>query len=135
MLFRSKPGDHGSTFGGGPVQSAVALEVINILSAPSFLEETKKKGDLLFKELSGLAEKCSIAEGVRGKGILLGISIKTEGETPPQIAEIITRAREKGLLILRSGDNVIRIAPPLIIKEQEIREGVAILEEILNSFA
>lgn len=127
-----QPGDHGSTFGGGPVQCAVGLEVARILTDTKFLEEVRDKGEFLAGELSALSFKNSFCGEVKGLGLLRGLEIKTELPGSPKIPDIINLAREKGLLILRSGDNILRIAPPLIISKEQLKKGAEILDETLK---
>jgi len=120
-------GEHGTTFGGGPVTTAVALEVWKTLSDPAFIESVERKGLLLARLLEETGARYGHAVGaVKGAGLLRGLEI-LEGD----LAEIMAAAREAGLLLLRSGANVIRIAPPLVIAEEEIREGVAVLDRVL----
>ena len=127
-----KVGDHGTTFGGGPVTTAVAGRLWDIITKQKFLDWVLEKGDELAAELTKIAAahaegECRIGE-VRGKGLLRGLEIITpEDKTADMMKKIITKAREKGLLILRSGKNIIRIAPPLVIKTKEIQYGAALL--------
>ncbi|MEW5814940.1 MAG: aspartate aminotransferase family protein [Spirochaetota bacterium] len=132
---RLNVGEHGSTFGGGPVVTSVALKVLDLIQEPDFLHGVRTAGRYLRKELSSLASEIAYAGEVRGEGLLLGLEIKTEkGKVSGFIKAIITACRENGLLILKSGENVLRIAPPLIIKEQEIAEGISILYKVLKGF-
>jgi acetylornithine/N-succinyldiaminopimelate aminotransferase len=125
-------GDHGTTFGGGPVTTAVSLKVLERINQPQFLELVQEKGNLLRQQLEKLTH-LELVEGLRGKGLLQGIALRmVEGKEPP-MAKIIESARDQGLLILRSGANVIRLAPPLIIKDKDIIRGVSILKKILYS--
>jgi acetylornithine/N-succinyldiaminopimelate aminotransferase len=127
-----KPGDHGSTFGGGPVTTAVAGRVWDIVSNPKFLAWVRERGEALAIELGKIADAhregaCRLGE-VRGKGLLRGLEvISAEDKTADVMKTILTKTREKGLLVLRSGANVIRIAPPLVITTKEIQCGAALL--------
>ena len=125
-------GDHGSTFGGGPVQCAVAIEVVKTLTSPDFLQDVEEKGDFLLEELKNLAGRNRFCGKVKGLGFLLGLEIRSNLPGAPAIPDIINRARDKGLLILRSGDNLLRIAPPLVISINQIKKGVKILDETLK---
>ena len=128
------PGDHGTTFGGGPVTTAVGLKTWEILTAQDFLKSVKEKGAFLRNQLKGFLEKTGLKGEIKGKGLLCGLTVETI--TPEKIPILLKACQEKGLLLLRSGANVIRIAPPLVITENELREGVNILlntiEEIGN---
>ncbi len=114
-------GDHGTTFGGGPVTAAVASHIFDTLSSPTFLNDVREKGNFMEKQLEKIGT-------VKGKGLLLGIVIEDEEKIPL----IMDRARKEGLLILRSGTNVIRLAPPLIISKEEIEEGLSVLLKVLQ---
>ena len=132
-----KPGDHGTTFGGGPVTTAVACRVWDIVTKPSFLVWVREKGDILAAELEKTAKKYSSgacrAGELRGKGLLRGLElVAPEEKTAGLIKTVLTKAREKGLLVLRSGKNIIRIAPPLVITAKEIHCGVALLDAAIG---
>ena len=124
------PGDHGSTFGGGPVTTAVASHVLDIIFDPAFLGEVQRKGEILRQDLEGLCSRHQgTTAGVRGLGLLTGIEL-TEAET---VAAVVEGCRERGLLVLRSGTATVRLAPPLTISDGEIRKGLEILEDTLKA--
>ena len=120
-----KPGDHGTTFGGGPVTTAVALKTWEILTDPVFLKSVKEKSAFLRNLLNEEIGKLGLKGEIRGRGLLCGLVLDVI--TAEKIPLLLNTCREKGLLLLRSGSNVIRMAPPLIINEKELREGVNIL--------
>jgi len=127
-------GDHGTTFGGGPVTCAAAGVVVDILTRKDFLADVREKGRYLAERLETLAGRFSFTEGVKGMGLLAGLAFdRNICEEKQIIPEIMKKARERGLLILRSGTHVLRIAPPLVITRGEIDEGVDILEHVLNN--
>ncbi|HHF98756.1 MAG TPA: acetylornithine transaminase [Candidatus Aerophobetes bacterium] len=117
------PGDHASTFGGGPLVTSVALEVLNIMEEEKLVEKAKEMGKYFRKKLLSLKEKFPFIKEVRGKGLMLGMELDIEGKP------VMDKAREKGLLINVTKGKVLRFLPPLIIKEAEIDEAVFILEE------
>jgi len=119
------PGDHATTFGGGPLVAAVALEVVRTVADPDFLAEVRAKGALLGKRLEQLAAKSPRVKAVRGRGLMWGI------ELAEPAALVLTAARERRLLVLTAGPNVIRIVPPLTISERDLERGVTILAEVL----
>ena len=121
-------GEHGTTFGGGPVTTAVALKIVETVTAPRFLADVKEASSCLEDRLEELAAAYETVGGRYGAGMLQGISIT--GKVPA--GDVILRCREKGLLVLKSGKDRIRIAPPLIISEKEIEHGVAIIEKVLK---
>ncbi|MBN2536137.1 MAG: aspartate aminotransferase family protein [Spirochaetales bacterium] len=124
-------GEHGTTFGGGPVTTAMGLVVWKILSNPAFIKEVSEKGKLLASLLEELSKSFDFTGNVKGKGLLRGIEI--EG-TDEKLMKIIRAAMEKGILILRSGKKVIRIAPPLIISVEEIEKGCEILKQVFADY-
>lgn len=119
------PGDHATTFGGGPLVATVALEVLKTIADPDFLAEVRAKGTMLGQRLEQLAAKSPRVKAVRGRGLMWGIEL---GEPA---APFITAARERRLLVLTAGPNVIRVVPPLTISESDLERGVAILAEVL----
>jgi acetylornithine/N-succinyldiaminopimelate aminotransferase len=127
-----KPGDHGSTFGGGPVTTAVAGRVWDIITKPKFLVWVNKQAEALETELTKIARTHSTGDvrigSIRGKGLLRGLEvIAPEDKTADLMKSILTKAQQRGLLLLRSGKNIVRIAPPLVITSKEIQVGCDIL--------
>ena len=120
-------GDHGTTFGGGPVTTAVAMKVWQTVSAPGFLPHVKAMGEVLRTGLERLKGRRSSIGELRGRGLLQGFEYNG-GE----VKDLLARLQAKGLLVLRSGTNVVRIAPPLVIGEKEIQKGIDIIEEALQ---
>jgi acetylornithine/N-succinyldiaminopimelate aminotransferase len=130
-------GDHGTTFGGGPVTTAVASRVWDILTDPKFITQIRDKGKYLAGKLGALAERYSFLGGLRGRGLLMGIEILCQELSPGSDAAEVMPAllnafREEGLLILRSGTNILRIAPPLIIEPEEIDRGITIMTRVFD---
>jgi len=130
-------GDHGTTFGGGPVTTAVASKVWDILSNPQFIAQIRDRGEYLAKKLGALTERYSFLGGVRGRGLLLGLEVLQErlsrdSDTAAVMPALLTAFREEGILILRSGTNILRIAPPLIIGSEEIDTGLAIMTRLFD---
>jgi acetylornithine/N-succinyldiaminopimelate aminotransferase len=120
-------GEHGTTFGGGPVTCAVALAVWKQITGAGFLEGVAGKGEYLGKRLEELAAKYPGLGAIKGLGLLRGVVAEK-----PDGAAILDKAREEGLLLLRSGVNVLRLAPPLVISEQEIGKGIDILDSVIG---
>jgi acetylornithine/N-succinyldiaminopimelate aminotransferase len=121
-----RPGDHGSTFGGGPFISTVAKHVFDRLSDPVLLAHVRENGAWLGDSLRALAARRDEIRAVRGVGYLWGIDV-----TRPA-GEIVASAREAGLLILTAGDFTLRLLPPLIATRDELAQGLAHLEKILE---
>ncbi|MDC7126182.1 MAG: aspartate aminotransferase family protein [Spirochaetales bacterium] len=128
------PGEHGTTFGGGPVTCAVANKVLDIIFTPTFLTDVQKKGEYIGVKLQELVDKHPAAKQVKGLGLLRGLEVGTADEEGTKLAgKIIEEAKENGLLLLRSGKNILRIAPPLVITEKEIDKGIEIINVILEA--
>ncbi len=120
-----KPGDHATTFGGGPLVAGVALEVVRTIADPAFLADVRRKAEWLGAHLARLAAGAPRVREVRGRGLMWGL------ELAEPAAPIVAAARERGLLVVTAGPQVIRLLPPLVITVPELERGVAILEEIL----
>ena len=120
-----QPGDHGTTFGGGPLVASVALHVLGRLSDPSLLGHVRETGAWLGDALGALAERAARVRAVRGIGYMWGIDV-----TEPA-GDVVRRAREAGLLICSAGDYTLRLLPPLIASHAELAEGLALLQEAL----
>jgi acetylornithine/N-succinyldiaminopimelate aminotransferase len=121
-----KPGDHATTFGGGPLVAGVALDVLRTIGDPAFLAEVRRKGTWLGERLLGLATRTRRVAQVRGRGLMWGVEL-TEPAAP-----YVAQARERHLLVVTAGATVLRLVPPLVISDQELERGVAILEEVLG---
>lgn len=127
-------GHHGTTFGGNPVACAAANIVWKEISDPAFLEKVQEKGFFLNEKLMELKNEFNFIEEVRGMGLLQGLVLKEPTEKEGQMTgKVIKAARERGLLILRSGTNVLRLAPPLIISKMDIIYGIDILRNALKA--
>ncbi len=117
------PGDHGTTFGGGPLVCAAANAVLDTIVDENILDNVNEVGDYFISELKKL-DKDVIAE-VRGKGLMVGLELTKPG------AEYVDKLREAGFLINCTADKVLRFVPPLIITKEEVDEFVKALDEIL----
>ena len=117
------PGDHGTTFGGGPLVCAAANAVLNEILAENILDNVNEVGDYFVEELKKL-DKEVIAD-VRGKGLMVGLELTKPG------AEYVDKLREKGFLINCTADKVLRFVPPLIITKEDIDQFVKALDETL----
>lgn len=118
------PGSHGSTFGGNKLAMAAALETLHIMKEAGFLEEVRSKSAILLEQLQFAFQDHPKISAVRGLGMMIGI------ETSASLSKIVEAARQKGLIILTAGENVIRLLPPLTISMEEIQQGIAILKEV-----
>jgi acetylornithine/N-succinyldiaminopimelate aminotransferase len=120
-----QPGDHGSTFGGGPLVASVALHVVERLSDPTLLEHVREEGAWLAEQLASLMRPTGPVRAVRGTGLMWGVDVSVPA------AEVVTRAREIGLLLCTAGDHTLRLLPPLIIAHEALVRGMELFEEAL----
>lgn len=118
-------GAHGTTFGGGPVTTAVAGKVLEIILDASFLTEVRAKSDYLNNRLEKIAGANDGVKGVKGLGMLKGLDIAD----PEKLPALMAALQAEGLIILRSGTSILRIAPPLVISEDELDKGLTIIEK------
>ena len=121
-----KPGDHGTTFGGGPLVAAVAAHVFDRLSDPSLLRAVRENGAWLSEELSALARRSGKVRAIRGTGFIWGLDVVESAN------DIVRRGWDEGLLTLTAGDHTLRLLPPLIMDRDDLARGVAILEKIIG---
>ncbi len=122
-------GSHATTFGGTPLATAAALEVVNIISEPSFLEQVCARGQYFKEQLEKLKNKHARAVGIRGKGLLLGLELSLEADR--NAAFFVEQLFKKGFIINGIQDKILRFAPPLIIENQEIDRLISALDSLL----
>ena len=120
------PGSHASTFGGTPLVTAVALKVLQTLAEEDLIENAARMGDYLMDRLRALMEKHPAIKAVRGKGLMVGVQLSEPG------APLVAACREKGFLINCIQDNILRLAPPLIVGRGEIDGLIQCLDETLS---
>ncbi|HEX6964310.1 MAG TPA: acetylornithine transaminase [Gemmatimonadaceae bacterium] len=121
-----QPGDHGSTFGGGPVVSTVALHVLERLADPALLAQVRENGAWLESALTEMARRTSGIRAVRGMGYMWGVDVMQAA------SQVVARALEAGLLVLSAGEHTVRLLPPLIATRAELARGLALLEDALQ---
>jgi acetylornithine/N-succinyldiaminopimelate aminotransferase len=124
-----QPGDHGSTFAGGPLVCAVASAVFRRLSDPELLAHVRAMGDHLRDRLLELQSNDPHVVEVRGRGLMQGIQLSGSA------ADVKNAAQEDGLLLVPAGPDVLRFVPPLIVRRDQIDEAIGILRhalEVLN---
>lgn len=122
------PGTHGSTYGGNPLGMAIGNAVLDLVLAPDFLPHVEGIANYLGQQLGLLlADHPGVFEEVRGKGLMLGLKMRVPN------AEFIAAARKQGLLLVGASDNVVRLLPPLIIEETQVREALGMLSAAAKS--
>ncbi len=116
---------HGSTFGGNPLACAVGNAVLDVMLEDGFLESVAVKGSRMIANLRKIvANHPEVYHSIRGSGLLIGIRAEM-----PHI-EVVTALREHGLLTVPAGDNVVRLLPPLTVKNEEIDHALDILDRV-----
>jgi acetylornithine/N-succinyldiaminopimelate aminotransferase len=120
-----KPGDHGTTFGGGPFVSSVALYVLNRLSDPALLASVRENGAWFGRQLEALAGRTGRVRAVRGVGYMWALDIMGAA------SQVVDAAREAGLLTCTAGECTLRMLPPLVATRDELTLGLEILEQVL----
>lgn len=119
-------GSHGSTFGGNKLAMAAAKATLEVMLVPGFLDTAFENGNKLQAKLQAALSDKETVTTVRGLGYMIGI------ETTGNLGELVQLARDKGLIVLTAGTNVIRLLPPITLSDAEIEKGVAILSEIFD---
>ena len=119
-------GSHGSTFGGNKLAMAAVKATLEVMLVPGFLDTALENGNQLQAKLQAALSDKETVTTVRGLGYMIGI------ETTGNLGELVQSARDKGLIVLTAGTNVIRLLPPITLSDTEIEKGVAILSEIFD---
>ncbi|KAL3473296.1 pyridoxal phosphate-dependent transferase [Aspergillus californicus] len=123
-----KPGDHGTTFGGNPLACRVAHRIIKRLADPELQKSVETKSAFLVSGLQALQKKYpDLVSEIRGRGLILGLQLSESFS--PKASEIVTAARERGMLIITAGEGCIRFVPPLTITEEQLTTALEILEQ------
>lgn len=121
-------GTHGSTYGGNPLACAVGLKVMEIIAKPDFLAEVSRKAGLMRQKLEALvAAHPNSFEQVRGLGLMLGLKCRKPA------GDLVTAARDAGLLVVLAADNVIRLLPPLNIEDDDLAEAITRLDQAASA--
>jgi predicted acetylornithine/succinylornithine family transaminase len=124
-----QPGDHGTTFGGGPFVASVAQHVVERLADPALLAHVREMGAFVGASLHAMAERTGKVRAVRGAGLMWGV------DTHEPAGAIVGRALERGLLVITAGEHTLRLLPPLVATRDELARGLALLEESIASGA
>lgn len=133
IMMTIKPGEHGSTFGGNPLACKVAMAALEVAIEENLAENADRLGKIFRSELSEYAKTNDLIELVRGKGLLNAIVIN-DTEDSSTAWDICMKLKENGLLAKPTHGNIIRFAPPLVMNEEQLRNGVAIIIKTMNYF-
>lgn len=130
IMLTIEPGTHGSTYGGNPLGCAIAIRALEVVRDENMVERAETLGHVFRKGLEAL--KSPVIQVVRGKGLLNAIIIdesKTNGHTTWELCLLL---KQKGLLAKPTHQNIIRLAPPLVITEEEIQQALKIIKEAVS---
>ena len=134
-VMRWKPGSHGTTYGGNPVCVAAALATLDLVEG-GLMANAKKVGEHIFRKTADWTNRFKIVGDVRGKGLMIGVELvrdqKTKERGPELRDRVVQAAFRRGLLTLGSGENSIRMSPPLIIDEAQADCAMGIMEEAIG---
>jgi acetylornithine aminotransferase/acetylornithine/N-succinyldiaminopimelate aminotransferase len=122
------PGMHGTTFGGGPLACAVALQLLNVIERQKLLRHVEKTGNYLLSELKKLQEKHEGISEVRGFGLMVGM----EMETADAAKAVVKQMLERGVILNRTDETVVRFLPPYLITKQHVDVAIRQLEQVLE---
>jgi ornithine--oxo-acid transaminase len=140
IMLVIKPGEHGSTFGGNPLAAAVVVEALNVVKDESLAANAEKLGVVFRERMNALKERSNLIALVRGKGLLNAIVINDTPESLPagQAGEtawnLCLKFAKNGLLAKPTHGNIIRLAPPLVITEDQVHECCDIIEKCVVNF-
>jgi len=132
IMLTIKPGEHGSTYGGNPLASAVAIEALQVLKDEHLAENSSKLGIFFREEMNKLKQETDLITIVRGKGLLNAIVIKEKnGKTA---WDVCLKFAEHGLLAKPTHGDIIRFAPPLVINKEQLTECISIIRKVILNF-
>uniref|UniRef100_A0A075HWX2 Putative [LysW]-aminoadipate semialdehyde/glutamate semialdehyde transaminase n=1 Tax=uncultured marine thaumarchaeote KM3_82_C03 TaxID=1456303 RepID=A0A075HWX2_9ARCH len=127
ILSVMKKGEHSSTFGGNPLACAAGTATLQALTQDGLIENAKNMGEKFLRGLNDLKSKHKIIREVRGRGLMIGAELKFE------VKDILMEGIKKGLLLLYSGRNILRLLPPLVISDEDVTKSLQILDELLTN--
>jgi acetylornithine/LysW-gamma-L-lysine aminotransferase len=126
ILASINKGEHSSTFGGNPISCAAGIAALKAITEDGLIENSEKMGEKFREGLEELKEKHTMIREIRGKGLMIGVEMKFE------VRDILMALIKKGVLMLYSGRNILRILPPLVISEEDVTKVLHALDSILT---
>jgi ornithine--oxo-acid transaminase len=129
IMLVIKPGEHGSTFGGNPLAAAVCIESLQVVKDEKLAENAERLGKIFRERMNALKKKSNLITLVRGKGLLNAIVINDTPESETAW-NLCMNLKDNGLLAKPTHGNIIRLAPPLVITEEQIHECCDIIERV-----
>jgi acetylornithine aminotransferase/acetylornithine/N-succinyldiaminopimelate aminotransferase len=121
------PGMHGTTFGGGPLACAVALEFLNIMEDERLLANVRERGNELREGLAALANKYDCIKEIRGEGLMIGVQLSVEG------APFVAEALKNGVLMNCTHETTLRLLPPYIVKSKDVKEFIRRMDGVFST--
>ena len=122
--YQFAPGDHGGTQSGSPLACAAALATLAIIESEGLVEQSRSKGEYLKRLLADLGSSCAV--DIRGKGLMIGY------ELSGSVLPIVSYARDNGVLLNNTSENVLRFVPPLVIEKEQLAKVIAVVERAIN---
>ncbi|MGT3290126.1 bifunctional acetylornithine/succinyldiaminopimelate transaminase [Yersinia enterocolitica] len=126
-------GTHGTTYGGNPLACAVAEAALDVINTPEVLNGIEQRHGLFVQALQDINNKYHVFSDIRGMGLLIGAELAPQYQG--RAREFLTAAAANGLMILNAGPDVLRLAPSLVIEQEDIQQGMARLEHVIASLA
>ncbi len=133
IMLVIQPGEHGSTFGGNPLAAAVCMAALEVVKDEKLADNSAKLGVVFRDRMNNLIKKSALISQVRGKGLLNAIVINDSPQSDTAW-KLCLKFAENGLLAKPTHGNIIRLAPPLVITEEQLHEGCDIIEKSVLSF-
>ncbi|MBX3134360.1 MAG: acetylornithine transaminase [Gemmatimonadaceae bacterium] len=121
-----QPGDHGTTFGGGPLVAHVANHVFDRLHDAAMLAQVRREGEWLGEQLAALASRSPKVRATRGRGLMWGVDVTEPAK------DVVARALDRGLILVAAGEYTLRLLPPLVMSRADLAEGLALLETAID---
>ncbi|UCC68279.1 MAG: acetylornithine transaminase [Armatimonadota bacterium] len=125
-----EPGDHASTFGGGPLPAAAALAALEVIEEEGLVENAAQVGEHLAQGLRAVQEKTSLVTEIRARGLMIAVDLAA-----PVAGRVKQECTARGLLINTVGDQMLRLIPPLVLSVEQAESGLEVLGEVLASVA
>ncbi|MCZ8341515.1 MAG: ornithine--oxo-acid transaminase [Leptospira sp.] len=133
IMLTLKPGQHGSTFGGNPLASAVAKTALQVIVDEQLAKNSFHIGSLFRTKMETICQKTDLIQSVRGKGLLNAIVVNDSPDSETAL-DLCIALKNKGILAKPTHGNIIRFAPPLVIREEELNEALQIIEDTILRF-
>jgi ornithine--oxo-acid transaminase len=133
IMMVLKPGEHGSTFGGNPLAASVCIAALEVVSDEKLADNAQRLGIIFRDRMSRMITKTDLVKLVRGKGLLNAIVIN-DTEESETAWKLCLQFAENGLLAKPTHGNIIRLAPPLVITEEQIHECCDLIEKVILGF-